>query len=161
MSKANVLYYYKTKSDIYFAVLEDTLTGWLTPLAELDPNGEPAEEIWAYVVAKLETSQSQPEASKLFANEIMQGAPMIREYLRTDLKQLVDEKCKVIQQWIDDGKLVDISPLHLLFMIWATTQHYADFNVQTNLLTENPGQLFAEAEQTLKAVFLNGLMPRT
>ncbi len=160
MSKANILYYYKSKNDIYVAVLEETLTKWLTPLTELNPEGDPATEIWSYVQTKLALSKAQPEASKLFANEILQGAPMIHEYLETDLKQMVNEKCSIIQHWIDQGKLVNVSPLHLLFFIWASTQHYADFSTQTEILADNPDALFDDAERTLKTLLLNGLLPR-
>lgn len=160
MSKTNMLYYYKSKNDIYVAVLEETLVQWLAPLTNLNPDGDPATEIWQYVQTKLRLSKTQPEASKLFANEILQGAPMIKEYLQTDLKQLVAVKTATINQWIDQGKLVNVSALHLLFFIWASTQHYADFNAQTEILTDNPDSLFEDAERTLKTILLNGLLPR-
>lgn len=160
MSKANLLYYYKSKTDIYTSVLEHTLVEWLAPLTALDPNGDPADQIWAYTQSKLALSKSAPEASRLFANEILQGAPMIKQFLQNDLKTLVDEKCAVIQHWIDTGKLASVTPLNLLFLIWATTQHYADFHVQAELLSENPDTLFDDAEATLKTIILNGLLPR-
>lgn len=159
MSKANLLYYYKTKNDIYISVLENILTEWLAPLKDLDPNGDPAEQIWAYTKTKLALSESAPEASRLFANEIMQGAPMIKQFLQNDLKTLVDDKSAVIQQWIDAGQLAPVAPLNLLFLIWAATQHYADFNVQAEILSDNPDTLFKDAEHTLKTIILNGLTP--
>lgn len=160
MSKANLLYYYQTKNDIYIALLEQTLSDWLAPLTELDPDGDPATQIWAYTQTKLALSHTAPEASRLFANEILQGAPMIKTFLQTDLKQLVDEKCAVLQHWIDTGRLSDVKPLNLLFLIWSATQHYADFSVQTELLSDDPESLFDDAESTLKTVLLNGLIPR-
>ncbi len=160
MSKANLLYYYKSKNDIYTAVLEHTLVEWLAPLTALDPNGDPADQLWKYTQSKLALSKSAPEASRLFANEILQGAPMIKQFLQNDLKALVDEKCAVIQHWIDSGKLAKVTPLNLLFLIWATTQHYADFHVQAELLSNDPDNLFSDAEATLKTIILNGLLPR-
>lgn len=158
MSKANLLYYFKRKQDIYLHVLESTLEEWLQPLQTLEVDGNPEEELWRYIEVKLMLSQRSPEASRLFANEILQGAPMINQFLTKDLKSLVDEKCRVIQCWIDRGQLADIVPLHLLFLIWAATQHYADFRSQINLLTESQDQrLFEDAEKTLKAV-LAGLL---
>lgn len=47
--------------------------------------------------------------------------------LTGDLKALVDEKSAIVSGWIDRGKLAPVDPQHLIFMIWATTQHYADF----------------------------------
>jgi len=160
MSKANLLYYFGSKNEIYLSVLEETLSEWLQPLTQINPKGEPVDEIWAYVQVKLSLSKSNPEASRLFANEILQGAPMIGQFLQTELRQLVELKCAVIQQWIDQGKLNAVSPLHLIFFIWATTQHYADFSAQTECLTDDPDSLFKDAEHTLKTLIINGLVPQ-
>ena len=160
MSKPNMLYYYRSKKDIYLAVLENTLTEWLAPLAELDPEGDPKREISAYIRSKLELSRQHPKASRLFAQEILNGAPNLQPVLSGSLKELVDRKCTVIQGWIDKGKMAHIEPVHLIFMIWATTQHYADFQVQIEAVTGRPGEgdaLAEEAEETLLKVFLNGL----
>ena len=160
MSKANLLYYFRTKNEIYLSVLEETLTVWLQPLTEINPDGEPLDELWAYVQAKLALSKSNPKASRLFANEILQGAPMIGNFLQTELRELVEAKCTVIQQWIDQGKLNAVSPLHLIFFIWASTQHYADFSAQTECLTNNTDNIFDDAEHTLKTLIINGLTPQ-
>ena len=85
---------------------------------------------------------------------------MIKQFLQNDLKTLVDDKCAVIQHWINSGKLAPVTPLNLLFLIWATTQHYADFHVQAEILSDHPEALFDDAEGTLKIVILNGLLPR-
>lgn len=160
MSKANVLYYFNKKQDIYTAVLEQTLTVWLDPLDELDPNGDPIEELWKYALQKLKFSQQEPLASRLFANEILQGAPIIKPFLENELKNLVESKCDIIQHWISAGKLAPVAPLHLLFFIWSSTQHYADFSPQIEALTEcNDDDLFADAENTLKLILTRGLKP--
>lgn len=159
MSKPNLLYYYKSKEAIYTAALEHTLEIWLEPLTRLDPAGDPAEEIWAYIEHKLEMSRQAPAASRLFANEIMHGAGAIETYLKTTLKDLVAEKCTILQNWIDQGRLAPIAPLHLIFMIWATTQHYADFEVQIDVLDETSREeRFEVAQQTLKTIFLRGIL---
>ena len=158
MSKANILYYFRSKTDIYLAVLEHTLSIWLDPLKDLDPNGDPMEQIWSYTKAKLVLSQNQPEASRLFANEILHGAPMIAPFLKTELKALVDEKCAVIQSWIDQGKIAALHPLHLIFFIWSSTQHYADFAAQIQILSiKSDDRLFSDAEATLKTMLFGGL----
>lgn len=160
MSKANVLYYFRRKQDIYVAVLETTLALWLDPLETLNPNGDPLEELWRYAKAKLQMSRNSPSASKLFANEILSGAPMIGSYLENELHDLVQKKCAIIQRWIDDGALVPINPLHLIFFIWSTTQHYADFMPQISALhNDTEDKLFNDAETTLKQLLINGLKP--
>jgi TetR/AcrR family transcriptional regulator len=163
MSKPNLLYYFPRKQDIYVTVLEDTLEEWLTPLAELDPQGDPVEELRRYITAKLKMSAMKPEASRLFANEILHGAPAISEFLKTHLKRLVDEKAGVIRHWVGEGRLAPIDPYHLIFVIWATTQHYADFDVQIRAILGGQVNRAGYWEQTAQAVLsiiLNGIRPR-
>lgn len=160
MSKANVLYYFNKKQDIYTAVLERTLSVWLDPLEELDANGDPIDELWKYTQQKLQLSRDAPLASRLFANEILQGAPSIGRYLNNDLKALVTQKCQTIQTWIDNGQLAPITPLHLLFLIWSSTQHYADFEPQIEALNSaDEDTLYKDAEATLKMILTRGLAP--
>lgn len=160
MSKANVLYYFNTKDDIYTAVLNRTLSVWLDPLEQLDATGDPIEQIWNYARQKLHLSRTAPHASRLFANEILQGATAVRPFLQTGLKTLVDSRCRIIQVWIDEGKIAAVSPLHLLFLIWSSTQHYADFQPQIEALYDGDDDaLFDEAERTLKLIITQGLRP--
>ncbi|WP_419911353.1 TetR family transcriptional regulator C-terminal domain-containing protein [Hoeflea sp.] len=163
MSKPNLLYYFPRKEDIYVTVLENTLEDWLTPFRDIDPNGDPVEELRKYIVLKMKLSASKPESSRLFANEILHGAPAIQDFLKTNLKRLVDEKAGVIRQWIDEGRLAPVDPHHLIFMIWATTQHYADFDVQIRAIlpeqTIRPG-FFDDASDAILTILLNGIKPR-
>jgi TetR/AcrR family transcriptional regulator len=160
MTKPNLLYYFRRKVDIYLAVLNRTHEMWLEPLEHLDPAGDPAKEIAAYIDRKLEMSRDNPKASRLFAMEIIQGAPILGETLRGRLKRLVDEKAAVIRQWVDQGRLAPVDPHHLIFMIWATTQHYADFDTQIRAVlgakATRPAH-FETAKQTLEQVFLGGV----
>ncbi len=130
LSKPNLLYYFRRKEDIYTAVLERTLTLWLAPLQALDADKDPIEELTRYIEAKLDLTFARPEASKLFANEILHGAPHVAAFLNGPLKELVAAKAKVIRHWVKLGKLRLVEPEHLIFAIWAVTQHYADFGVQ-------------------------------
>ncbi len=160
MSKSNLLYYFSSKEAIYKATLAHILEVWLAPLKTLDPDGEPARELSAYIRQKIEMSAEFPEASRLFANEVMQGAPQILPILEGELKRLVSEKCKVIEAWITTGKMRRVEPHHLIFTIWATTQHYADFSVQIKALTGrdlSDPEFLRETEQSVTALILNGL----
>lgn len=162
LSKPNLLYYFGSKDAIYRAVLEDTLAEWLQPLQDLDPAGDPLEEIGRYIVAKLEMSRTRPEASKLFANEILHGAPAIGDFLRGPMKALIDEKAAIIESWIAAGRLAPVDPRHLIMMIWATTQHYADFDVQVRaVLGEDEAQRFDDASRMLGNLFFEGLRPKS
>lgn len=134
LSKPNILYYFEGKEDIHVTLLNQLMDSWLAPLREIDPAGEPLEEVLGYVHRKLEMSRDLPRESRLFANEVLQGAPRMGPHLETVLKPLVDEASTLIEGWIVAGKLAAVDPRHLLFSIWATTQHYADFAVQVQVL---------------------------
>ena len=160
LSKPNLLYYFRRKEDIYVAVLEHTLQDWLEPLRRLDAAGEPLDEITRYIRTKIRLSRDNPEASRLFANEILHGASAIGAYLRGPLKDLVDEKATIIRGWAEAGRLAPIDPHHLIFAIWSTTQHYADFDAQVHAVLGNPPDLMVKAEETLIRLFVEGLRPR-
>lgn len=163
MSKPNLLYYFPRKQHIYVNVLEDTLVEWLQPFEQINPEGDPLEELKKYIVRKLEMSESRPEASRLFANEIMHGAPAIGTFLKTHLRQLVDGKAGVINHWIAEKRIAPVDPYHLIFTIWATTQHYADFNVQVRAIMGEKADSPSFRDETAKAIvgiILNGIRPR-
>jgi TetR/AcrR family transcriptional regulator len=164
MSKPNLIYYFASKEDVYRAVLGRTLETWLEPLIALDPAGEPLAEIRGYIHRKLEMSRDRPQESRLFAGEILAGAPLIRDVLEGELKELVDEKVAVIHQWIADGKLAPHDPYHLIFALWATTQHYADFDAQVQAVigrSTDEATRYAGAERFMEDVILRGLRPDT
>lgn len=128
--KANVHYYFRTKQDVYRAVLDHILALWLAETEVITPQADPAQALAAYVRAKMRLTAQRPEASRVFANEVLHGAPQIGAVLRGPLKALVDEKAAVMQGWIDAGRMAPVDPRHLLFTLWAATQTYADFGVQ-------------------------------
>lgn len=160
LSKPNLLYYFRRKEDIYRAVLERTLEGWLEPLRRIEPAGEPLDEIARYIRAKIRMARERPEASRFFANEILHGAPVIGDFLRGPLRDLVDEKAALIATWIAAGRIARIDPRHLIMSIWATTQHYADFDVQVRAILGEGTDRWTAAEKTLLALFVDGLRPR-
>ncbi|CAD0183289.1 Rut operon repressor [Ruegeria sp. THAF57] len=134
LSKPNLLYYFPSKEAIHTALLSGLLDTWLAPLHDLDAQGDPMEEILAYIQRKLEMSRDLPRESRLFANELVQGAPRIHDSLSNDLKALVDEKTAILSDWMDQGRIARLHPYHLIFSIWALTQHYADFDVQVRAI---------------------------
>jgi TetR/AcrR family transcriptional regulator len=158
MSKPNLLYYFRRKEDIYLALLEHTLGDWLEPLRRLDPAGDPITELSNYISAKMQMSEANPKASRLFANEILHGAPKIKSYLKGPLRTLVNEKAAVIAAWCAEGRLNPVDPFHLLFAIWAITQHYADFSVQVEAVL-NKQRTPQTAEAAVLNILLNGLKP--
>lgn len=163
LSKTNLLYYFRTKGDLYQAVLTRTLHVWLRPLRELDAARDPAESLSAYIRHKLACSREYPEASRLFAMEVMAGAPVLGPVLAGELAALVEAKVAIIRQWTAEGRLAPVDPRHLLFGIWATTQHYADFTIQVRVLTgrglDEPA-FFEETAEAIATMLLRGVLPR-
>ncbi len=135
VSKTNLLYYFPSKEALYIAVLKNILDVWLAPLRALRDDQQPLTAIRDYIRLKLEVSRDHPQASRLFCMEMLQGAPLLKGELEGDLRTLVDEKSAVIEGWIREGKLAAVEPHHLIFMLWATTQHYADFATQVEAVT--------------------------
>ena len=161
LSKPNVLYYFSGKEAIYTELLLGLLDVWLDPLKAIDPMGEPVDEIVAYMLRKLDMSQRIPRESRLFANEIVQGAPHIQAAITGPLRDLVNEKAEVIRAWSETGRLAPTDPHHLIFSIWSTTQHYADFDVQIRgILGSDPGAHFPAAAAFLEQFYRRALLPR-
>jgi TetR/AcrR family transcriptional regulator len=160
LSKPNVLYYFSSKEAIYTELLSKLLDTWLDPLRALDAQGDPIDELVAYMRRKFEMSRQFPRESRLFANEIVQGAPRIADEITGPLKSLVDTTAALIQSWIDAGRLAPVDPHHLIFSIWATTQHYADFDVQVRgILAPEGDSHLDEAEAFLVTLYTRTLTP--
>ncbi len=158
LSKPNLLYYFDGKTEIYVTLLSQLLETWLDPLIELDPDGDPVEELLGYVRLKLDMALELPAESRLFAGEMLQGAPHMALHLRDELRPLFKLKCKAIQDWIDEGRLAPVDPAHLIFSIWSSTQHYADFKVQISVLLDDEDPA-AAAHKHLEQMFRKLLQP--
>ncbi|MEP3295417.1 MAG: TetR family transcriptional regulator C-terminal domain-containing protein [Pseudoruegeria sp.] len=160
LSKPNLLYYFPSKEAIHVALLSELMDNWLGPLRSMNPDGDPIPEILSYVQRKLEMSRDFPRESRLFANEIIQGAPRIEDAIKGDLKTLVDDKASVISKWVSEGKLAKVDAYHLIFSIWSLTQHYADFEVQVALvLAEKNERSHEDASLFLTTLFTRLLSP--
>ncbi|MBZ9793186.1 TetR/AcrR family transcriptional regulator [Rhizobium sp. 3T7] len=160
MSKPNLLYYFRTKEAMHRALIDRVLDTWLEPLRAFDAEGNPESEIRSYIRRKLEMARDFPRESRLFANEMLQGAPHVEDELKGPLKELVDEKAEVIRAWATAGKIAKCDPYHLIFSIWSTTQHYADFDVQVRAVLgqEHAGVgRFEDAARFLEQLFIDGL----
>lgn len=128
--KANIHYYFKSKGNLYRALLENILTTWNEVLSDINADSDPAHILSLFIRTKIRLSYTHPNASKIFAMEIIQGAPYLKDYISGAMRLWVREKTQVIQSWINAGKIRAVDPTHLIFMIWSSTQHYADFETQ-------------------------------
>lgn len=134
LPKANVHYYFGTKSKLYRQVLKSVLEGWMEAATSFDSAVDPADALANYVKAKMNFSRRRPHGSRVWAREVMGGADVIEQFLGTTLKRWVDEREKRLRRWIGEGRMSPIEPRSLLYLIWAATQHYADFDRQIEIL---------------------------
>lgn len=160
LPKANLHYYFATKEELYRKVVQQIFEIWLRAAEVFDNAPGPAEGIGAYIDAKMEISRRHPFGSKVWANEVMHGAPVIQDYLETTLRDWTAGRIAAIQRWIDEGRMAPVDPRHLLYMLWATTQHYADFGHQIETL--NGGKPLTDrqwkaATDGIRAIILRGI----
>ncbi|WP_246109338.1 TetR family transcriptional regulator C-terminal domain-containing protein [Reinekea thalattae] len=162
ISKQNLLYYYPSKERLYRTVLQNIVDLWLERMTFADePSQSPEQIIANYVRGKLELSRDYPTASKVFAMEVIAGAPIIKDYLQTRLKPLFDKDIKLVRRWVRNKQLSSIKPEHLFFSIWAMTQTYADFSVQIELMMGKPKleqKDFDHATEFLTTMILRGIV---
>ncbi len=159
LSKPNILYYFGGKEDIYLTLMNQLLDDWLEPLDGMNPSGDPLSEIQYYIDRKMEMMRSMPRESRLFANEIIQGAPRLDDQVHSVIKPLFDRQVALIQTWVDAGKLAKVDPRHLIISIWATTQHYADFDAQVEVLMNGDDPEHKGAHAFLTHMFMRTLTP--
>ena len=167
MPKSNLHYYFRTKQALYRAVLGHTLQLWLSETDIINADRAPRLALEQYIRAKMRLSASHPDASRVFANELLHGAPEIGDVLRDALHELMARKATVIRAWVDSGLMAPVDPYHLFFTIWAATQTYADFEAQVCAVlgvNQLGAQDFERATEHLVALLLRGCglhdMPR-
>ncbi len=132
--KANLYYYFKTKSNLYREVLRQFLDDWMAAASTFDIYHEPEEALRTYVTAKMEYSRQRPFGSRVWAREIMSDAAVLDDFLSTILKTWLNERVRTIRRWAREEKIKPVDPHALMYMIWAITQHYADFERQIIIL---------------------------
>ena len=158
--KSNVVYYFSNKETLYREVVEDIFNVWRDAADSIRVENDPIEALGAYIDTKLELARNRPYGSKVWANEIIQGAPVVQDYLENELRAWAEDRQAVIQAWIDKGLIRSISPKHLLYLIWSGTQHYADFQHQIETLNGGKPLSLSDWEATkveLKSILLAGL----
>ena len=163
LPKANLHYYFDSKEKLYRCVVEKIFEIWLQAASSFENSDEPKEALKLYIYEKMQISRRHPYGSKVWANEVMQGAPIIQDFLETQLRTWTDGRIESIQAWIAAGKIRPVEPRWVMYMIWATTQHYADFGHQIETLNADAPLSEAQweaASETVFEVIWNGLAPK-
>ncbi|HSG89188.1 MAG TPA: TetR family transcriptional regulator C-terminal domain-containing protein [Pseudomonadales bacterium] len=159
LPKANVHYYFGSKEKLYRALLGEILHVWNDFLADITVDDDPAEVLERFIRQKIRLARDEPEASRLFAQEIIQGAPHLKAHLGGELRAWLRDKSRVIDGWVAAGRMDPVDPALLIFMIWSTTQHYADFEAQVLILTnrrEYEDDMIEQVGDFLSRVILKG-----
>ncbi|MDE1165722.1 MAG: TetR/AcrR family transcriptional regulator [Pseudomonas sp.] len=159
LPKANLHYYFTNKLGLYIAVLSNILELWDSTFNNLTAEDDPAQALTKYIRAKMEFSRRHPQASRIFAMEIISGGECLNEYFSQDYRAWFAGRAGVFQAWIDAGKMDPVDPVHLIFLLWGSTQHYADFSTQICRVTGRTRltkQDFEEASDQLTRIILKG-----
>lgn len=160
LPKSNVVYYFETKKKLYRLVVEDIFNVWRHAADNIQPNSDPVQALGEYVDTKLELARVRPHGSKVWANEIIQRAPIVQDYLENELRDWTNDRISVIDGWIDRGMIRPINARNLLYAIWATTQHYADFTHQIQTLNDDKElseTQWSETKRAVKDILINGI----
>jgi TetR/AcrR family transcriptional regulator len=163
LPKANVHYYFPSKQDLYREVMARVLERWLAAADSLDDSDDPADALGRYIAAKMELSRTNPMGSRIFASEIMRGAPAIEDHLETTLKNWLVSRSAIVRRWAEQGKIAPVDPKVLFYLIWAATQHYADFARQIEVLNDGhplSDAQWADATRQVTETILRGVLAR-
>ena len=158
--KPNIYYYFGAKEDLYRRVIEEVCSIWLHAADLFDEEVEPLLAFEKYISSKMDLARKRPHGSRLFAIEMASGAPFLQDYLANTVKPWLDSRESIIKNWIAEGKMAPINARYLFFMIWGSTQHYADFEAQINAMNAGEplsDEMFDEAKKTVVSIVANSL----
>ncbi|MDT6942097.1 TetR/AcrR family transcriptional regulator [Brucella pseudogrignonensis] len=161
LPKGNVYYYFSSKEEIYNAAIDRLIHSWDDAFRHISADREPAEAIEAYVRAKLNHAWENAAETRLFANEILQGAEHLSKDAREHMRKVTAEKARVINAWAASGKIVPVDARHLFILLWSATQFYVEFEalacdaLDVNQLIEAD---YANAAKTITNTILRGLL---
>ena len=161
ISKQNLLYYFPTKEALYKRVLDGVLDEWLERMSALaDAGTDPEAALRAYIGAKLRYSRERPAGSRVYANEIISGAPLYGLEIKRRVVPALRAQAETLNRWMLERRIEPIDSLHLMFVIWAMTQTYADFSRQMELVVGKDAlgrDDFAAAEEIVTRLVLRAL----
>ncbi len=162
ISRQNLLYYYASKEALYVAVLDNVLADWIASMEELGSVDTPEQAIAQYIRAKLRFSRERPSGTSVFTREVMAGAPLYRDTLVAKVMPALKTDVKRLERWAREGLIRRTNFLHLMFVLWASTQAYADLAPQFALFEGKEAldeQDFEAAEKLLTEMVLRTLKP--
>lgn len=152
LPKANIHYYFKNKKNLYKVVLRSIIQEWNDGLITMTVDSDPKTVIEKFVRTKLHQAFAHPNRHKLFAVEVISGAPHLHDFMSTTMKEWALDKAEVMKIWHQQDKISIADPLQLLILIWATTQRYAEF--ETEIVGLMKKEAYDEQDEARAADFL-------
>ena len=160
LSRTNIHYYFKSKDELFREAINHVHKVWGDLWTGLDKNGNPHDEMRKYIKGKLRASWEQPKLSRVFAAEIMRGAPMSKHLMQDEMREMFDDACDTLRTWMRQGHLTEVDPLHVFITIWGATQYYADFDLVVKLIWDKDKLVeddYESAAEAVSAIIMKGI----
>ena len=111
---------------------------WMACMTAITEASEPQAALNAYVEVKLRFSRDRATGNAVFTREIMAGAPRYQDVLKARVMPLLHADVERFERWADEGLIRRVDFMHLMFLIWSSTQAYADLAPQFALYMGKP-----------------------
>ena len=162
LSRQNLLYHWPSKEDLYRAVLDSVMGEWMANMTAVAEADEPEAAIQTYVAVKLRFSRERPSGNAVFTREIMAGAPRYHDVLKAQVMPLLHDDLARFERWANEGRIRRLDFTHLMFLIWSSTQAYADLGAQFSLYMGKPAlddEDFDRARELITGLIWRSLKP--
>ena len=136
LTKPQLHYYIAGKEELYEELLMQVLHAWKVVFSFEDAS-DPATVLGDYIRKKLDHAIDSPEMSRIFTREILDGGRNLDRYW-PNARAWTQKKVDIINGWIARGQMRPLDARILLMHIWAMTQSYADYAIQTRVMLGLP-----------------------
>ena len=161
-SKQNLLYYFPSKEELYRRVLHGVLDVWLSYMDALSQRqDDPELALREYIAGKLRFSREHPDDSRVYANEVVSGAPIFSAEIAERVIPALQADVAIFNRWAEQGLCRPVDGRHLMILLWASTQVYADWASQISLVLGKPkldAEDFSAAESLIVDMVLRTVL---
>lgn len=137
LTKPQLHYYIPGKEELYEELLMQVLHDWKVVFSFDEQASAPGPVLADYIRKKLDHAFDNPEISSIFTREVLDGGRNLERYW-PNARAWTQKKIDVINGWIARGLMRPLDARLLLMHIWAMTQSYADYALQTRVMLDLP-----------------------
>lgn len=159
ISKTKLHYHINSKEELYQEALTHITNIWEDLFEGIDFEAGPQAFLTEYIARKVRFSLNYPAEVRLFTQEVMRGAPMLRRNWEGS-RSAMTRASRRIEGWADQGLIRRVDPVLLQFHIWAMTESYALLATEVRFMSGLPeGATLDEARIAgeIAALVWNGL----